>query len=66
MPAKTHAVVVIALNERQEILLQREYSYPSDKALWQLPGGGMLEDENVVTVANRELRTHSKSLSIIR
>ena len=27
-PAKTHAVAVIATNNKQEILVQREYSYP--------------------------------------
>lgn len=54
-PATAHSVAVIALNDKHEILLQKEYSYPPDKILWQLPGGGMREGETVITAANREL-----------
>lgn len=55
MPAKTHSVAVIAVNEKQEILLQKEYSYPPNRVMWQLPGGGVKDGEDVTTAANREL-----------
>ena len=68
-PEKTHAVAVIALNDKNEILLQKEYSYPPDKILWQLPGGGMREGEDIIEAANRELSEecglHAGSCTVI-
>jgi ADP-ribose pyrophosphatase len=58
-PVKNHAVIVIALNGRRQILIQREYSYPSDKVMWQLPGGSMEADESPETAALRELAEES-------
>jgi len=58
-PAKAHAVAIIAINDKQEMLLQREYAYPLDEIIWQLPGGGMFEDESVSQAANRELSEES-------
>lgn len=58
-PAKARSVAVIAINERQEILLQKEYSYPPDSIMWQLPGGGAGEQEDIVVAANRELSEES-------
>lgn len=55
----THSVAVIAINNKQEMLLQREYSYPPDQILWQLPGGETLESEDVIVAANRELSEES-------
>lgn len=49
------AVAVIAMNEKREILLQKEYSYPPNEVLWQLPGGGSLANESIEAAANREL-----------
>lgn len=54
-PVKTHSAGIIAINDRQEILLQKEYSYPPNKVMWQLPGGGMLENEDTIKAAKREL-----------
>ena len=62
-PTKTHAVAVIALNNKDEVLLQKEYSYPPDKILWQLPGGGMLEGEDIIVAANRELSEESNMIA---
>jgi ADP-ribose pyrophosphatase len=54
-----HSVAVIALNDAGEILLQREYSYPPNEILWQLPGGSMTEGEDPVEAARRELSEES-------
>lgn len=49
------AVTIIAKNSEGKILLQKEYSYPPNKELLQLPGGGISKDEDVIVGANREL-----------
>ena len=58
-PVKAHSVAVIAVNDKQEMLIQREYSYPPDQVMWQLPGGGMRQGEDVLAAANRELSEES-------
>jgi ADP-ribose pyrophosphatase len=58
-PYKNHAVIIIALNERNELLIQKEYSYPPDVVMWQLPGGSIEDSEDVITAANRELSEES-------
>jgi len=58
-PVKTHSVAIIAINEKQEILLQKEYSYPPDSIMWQLPGGGIKNGEDILEAANRELSEES-------
>ena len=58
-PAKAHSVAVIAVNEKQEMLIQKEYSYPPDSISWQLAGGGMREGEDIAEAANRELSEES-------
>lgn len=57
--AKMHSVAIIAINEKQEILLQREYSYPVHRVVWQLPGGGIKDGEDTIAAANRELSEES-------
>lgn len=58
-PVKAHSIAIVAINDNQEILLQKEYSYPPDQILWQLPGGAMIEGEDVIKAANRELSEES-------
>jgi len=58
-PAKTHSVAVLAINDKGELLLQKEYSYPPDEVMWQLPGGGTIGGETVEESANRELAEES-------
>jgi len=58
-PTKLHSVAIIAVNEKHEVLLQKEYSYPPDEVMWQLPGGEILEGEGVIEAANRELSEES-------
>lgn len=58
-PCKTHSVAVIAVNDNNEMLLQKEYSYPPNEIMWQLPGGGMKKGEDIRKAANRELAEES-------
>jgi ADP-ribose pyrophosphatase len=53
-----HAVdgaTVICRRTDGKILVQREYSYPPNEHIYQLPGGLLLPDESVDVGANREL-----------
>ena len=59
MALDNHGVAVIAINQKNEILLQREYSYPPDEIMWQLPGGGMESGESIEAAALRELSEES-------
>lgn len=47
---------VVALNGRQEVLVQREYRYPLDAVVYQLPGGLVDAGESPLETARRELR----------
>lgn len=58
-PSETNSVAIIALNDSRELLLQREYSYPPNEVLWQLPGGKALKDETIEESVNRELAEES-------
>ena len=58
-PVTTHSAAAIAINERGEILLQREYSYPPNEVMWQLPGGGIEAGETPLEAAVRELSEES-------
>lgn len=58
-PARRHSVIIIALNEQGELLLQQEYSYPPNEIMWQLPGGAMEEGEDIIVAAKRELLEES-------
>lgn len=56
---QAHSVIIIALNRKQEVLVQKEYSYPPDKIMWQLPGGSIETGEEICVAANRELAEES-------
>ncbi len=58
-PSDKHSVAVIAINAKNEILLQKEYSYPPNEVLYQLPGGTANDSEEVIATANRELSEES-------
>lgn len=58
-PDAGDAVTIVALDDAERVLVQREYSYPPDEILWQLPGGGVEPDEDIFAAAERELREES-------
>lgn len=49
-------VVIVAQNDKEEILLLKEYSYVVDQTLLQLPMGKIESDESIEAAANRELQ----------
>lgn len=49
------ASTIIAVDENNKILLQKEYSYPLDKIVYQFPGGGIKPNEHPLETAKREL-----------
>lgn len=58
-PSVNDSVIVIAVNEAGNILVQKEYSYPPNKIMHQLPGGSMKPDETIEVAAKRELAEES-------
>jgi len=58
-PASHSSVTIIAINDKDEILIQSEYSYPPNEVMYQLPGGKMDINEDILTAANRELSEES-------
>lgn len=58
-PSSSHSVAILAINGNNEILLQREYSYPPDEVMYQLPGGATNDSEDIIEAANRELSEES-------
>lgn len=52
-------VTVICINDKREILLQQEYSYPPNAMLYQFPGGKTEEGEKPETTVQRELLEES-------
>ena len=58
-PVSDSAVAVIAINDKGEILVQQEYSYPPDEIMYQLPGGKVDTGEDILLAANRELSEES-------
>ncbi len=53
--AAADAAMSIAINKEGKVLIQKEYSYPPDEVLFQLPGGLMNKDESPIDGARREL-----------
>lgn len=53
--AKPSAVVVAAFTEDNKIILTKQYRHPMGKAIYDLPAGGIHEDETPKQAAQREL-----------
>jgi 8-oxo-dGTP pyrophosphatase MutT (NUDIX family) len=56
---KNDGVTIICLNDKNQLLLQEEYSYPPNKRLYQFPGGKTEPGESPEESARRELREES-------
>lgn len=61
-PSEKHSVAIIALKDNN-ILLQKEFSYPPNKVMYQLPGGSANDSEDITQTANRELSEESGYIS---
>lgn len=48
-------VSIVALTRQQEVLLIRQYRHGLGKIIWELPGGGVEDNEEPLTAARREL-----------
>ena len=55
MHPRTHAVGVVALDERDRVLLVGQYRYTLDRYSWEIPEGGVPIGENLLEGAQREL-----------
>src|SRR5690348_4282572 len=51
-----NGVVIICVNDKNEILMQKEYSYIPNKLILQFPMGRIEEGETPDDAANRELQ----------
>lgn len=49
------ASAVLAVNDRNEVLLERQYRYPYDEVLTEIPAGKCDGDEDPLDTAKREL-----------
>lgn len=56
------AVLIVALNEKGEIYLHKQYRYPIDEAVWEVPAGGS-DGEDFLVAAKRELKEESGLVS---
>lgn len=54
-PSTDKSIAIIALNDKGELYVGREYSYPPNEVMYQLPGGAVKRDEELEVAANREL-----------
>ena len=54
---KNDAVLIVALNENNEVLLITEYKYPINKVMTQIPAGTLIRgEEGPLEAAKRELK----------
>lgn len=49
-------VSVLAENNEGKILLIKQYRYPVDEVIYEIPAGKLEVDEDIISCANRELR----------
>jgi len=49
------SAVMMAVDEKNRVLLVRQYRLPADRYLWELPAGKIDPGENVAKAAKREL-----------
>lgn len=56
---KADGADIVAINEKNEVLLQKEYNHPVGTELWQFPGGFIDQNETAKDAAQRELLEES-------
>ncbi len=49
------AAAALVFDDQNRVLLEREYRYPVDEVIWQLPGGIAAPDEDPLAAIQREL-----------
>ncbi|SEL87142.1 NUDIX domain-containing protein [Butyrivibrio sp. ob235] len=52
---KKNVSLIVALDEENNVLIKKEYRYPVDEFLYELPGGVIEEGNNALETAKREL-----------
>jgi 8-oxo-dGTP pyrophosphatase MutT (NUDIX family) len=55
MHPRTHAVGIVALDDRDRVLLVGQYRYTLDRYSWEIPEGGVALDDDPLEGARREL-----------
>jgi ADP-ribose pyrophosphatase len=51
----TEGVAALVFDDQNRVLMEREYRYPVDEVIWQLPGGLVDRDEEPLPAMQREL-----------
>jgi ADP-ribose pyrophosphatase len=49
------ASAILVLSNDRQIILERQYRYPIDKVLWEIPAGKLDKNEDPIDCARREL-----------
>lgn len=57
------AVTIIALTRKQEVLIVKQYRYPIQRILYELPAGKLEQDEALLVCAQRELKEETGYLA---
>lgn len=52
---REHSVIIIPVTASKKTILLKQYRYPTDEDSWELPMGGIGDNESVVQAAGREL-----------
>lgn len=56
MELQSPSVFVVALNDKQEVFLQRVYRHTLGQRLWEIPAGYSNKEEDLLAAAKRELQ----------
>lgn len=56
---RKQGVGILAINDQGQIFVQRDYKYPIDKFLLNIPAGGAESEDEILDSAKRELKEES-------